>query len=197
MTAPSQPNDPNAGGQIRPANAEIPEAEYGSTAQFQAFVRENDDADEARDRAAADPDGARPAPDVMPDDREIQFSEPAPIRTAQPVAKPAEADVPDAELGSTAQFKAFAASSDDDTSAAAERPAASGRADAGEQVPDTVVPEDRDPTAAEIMDNPQVRGSVQPSDLPPVNPDNKRNLYIALAVIVLVAIVVALIYLIA
>ncbi|WP_106848371.1 hypothetical protein [Blastococcus sp. Marseille-P5729] len=195
MTAPSQPNDPNAGGQVRPPGAEIPEAEYGSTAQFQAFVRENDDPDEARDRAAADPDGARPALDVMPDDREIQFSEPPPVRSAQPTPRPATADVEDAELGSTAQFQAFAAGPDDDTiqSAASERRTTTD----DDQVLEAVVPEDHDPTAAQIMDDPQVRGSVQPSDLPPVNPDNKRNLYIALAVIVLVAVVVALIYFIA
>lgn len=191
MTAPEQPNDPTARGSVRPAGAELPAEQIGDTAQFRAFVNDNDDPDEARARAAADPDGARPAPADLPDEREIQFSAPAPA-ASQPSVRPKDAELPPAGLGSTAQFRAFAAGDDSDPNAAA-TDRGSLTNDRARPQPDVVLPEDHDPTSAEIMGAPQDRGAqIQPSDLPPINPDNKRNLYIALAILVLVAIVVAL-----
>lgn len=195
MTAPQQPNDPQStGGSVRPQGADLPPEELGSTAQFKAFVNGNDDPDEARERAAADPDGHRPAPANLPDDREIEFS-PAPPRREQPEqsqVRPSNADLPPEELGSTAQFKAFASGDDTDANAAA--------ADRGSLTNDrarpqteAVLPEDHDPTSSEIMGAPNdPRTAIQPADLPPVNPDNKRNLYIALAIVALVIIVVVL-----
>ncbi|WP_134324670.1 hypothetical protein [Cumulibacter soli] len=85
-------------------------AELGSTGEFRAFVAHNDDPDEARARAAADPDGprSRSTPAIDEDnDREIRFSDPTPPVRSEGSLRP-NVDLPPAELGSTAQFRAFA-----------------------------------------------------------------------------------------
>ncbi|MFV0535022.1 MAG: hypothetical protein ACK5MR_15400 [Cumulibacter sp.] len=99
MTSPHEPQQPGEHS-----------AELGSTGEFRAFVAHNDDPDEARARAAADPDGprSRSTPAIDADnDREIQFSDPAPPVRSEGSLRP-NVDVPPAELGSTAQFRAFA-----------------------------------------------------------------------------------------
>lgn len=175
MTAPHEPNDPTA-------------PELGSTAQFQAFVKHNDEPDEARERAAADPDGPRAAagtagPRIADDDREIQFSEP--VRSGPPVQslRP-EADLPPAELGSTAQFRAFATgegseSTESTATRADTQPPAPAQAPAARPVP------------------PAPRDGLEPPALPPADPNSKRNLLIALAVLLLVVIAVVLLFVLA
>ena len=180
MTGPRQPEYGTNERSLRPDGAELPEAELGSTAQFQAFVAENDEPEQVRERAAQDPDPAPAARAGVDDERDLQFSSPAPRARS---LRPTEHELPPAELGSTAQFEAFA--SGDRSSAAA------GDSSSRPATPDVVLPEDHDPTSAELMDQPR-SAMVQPSDLPPVNPDNKRNLAIAAAVLVLVVVVVVL-----
>lgn len=163
MTAPNEPQDPAP--------------ELGSTAQFKAFVTQNDEPDEARERAAADPDVPRPPADSH-DDREIRFTDPAdsgpPAQSLHP-----EVELPPAELGSTGQFRAFARG-EESTSA--------DRATAAQSVTSQTRPE------APGTEHPGVGESLAPPPLPPADPNDKRNLLVALAVIALVAVVVALLF---
>lgn len=181
MTAPHEPHDPDA--------------EFGSTQQFKAFVQHNDAPDEARERASVDPDGPRapvetdraPAQDPQPpatdreDDREIQFSDPVqsgpPVHSLRP-----DVDLPPAELGSTAQFRAFARGDE----SATDQPAPS--AESVRVEPPTAAPL-RDPSSGLAAD----AGLPAPA-LPPADPSGKRNLLIALAVILLVVIAVVLLF---
>lgn len=194
MTAPHEPQQPSGD-------------ELGSTQQFRAFVQHNDAPEEARERAAADPDGPRQATTVSPaaagtanrgapaatpnaagsaatadveDDREIQFSGPPsagpPVRSPRP-----DVELPPAELGSTAQFRAFASGAETDDS---DRPAPSRPERAAA------------PAAATTPVEPRPAGPVQPSapPLPPADPSGKRNLMVALAVILLVVVAVVLLF---
>ncbi|WP_153503217.1 hypothetical protein [Cumulibacter manganitolerans] len=104
--------------------------------------------------------------------------------------RPAGAELPSDELGSTEQFRAFANGDDDDASAADRGALGNERA---RPQPEVVLPEDHDPRSSEVMGAATPSAAqIQPSDLPPVNPDAKRNLYIAIGVLVLVIVVVAL-----
>lgn len=175
MTAPNEPNDTTA-------------AELGSTAQFKAFVRHNDDPDDARDRAAPDPDGqragsvGRDAHDApAADDREIQFSEPVhagpPVRSLRP-----EVELPPAELGSTAQFRAFA--SGEGPARTDGVPAPRSRS----EEPSAAKPQQSAPPRPAAQD-----GVVAPA-LPPADSNSKRNLLISLAVVLLVVVAVVLLF---
>ena len=100
--------------------------------------------------------------------------------------RPAGAELPPTDLGSTAQFQAFAS----DDAAATDRASLSD--DRHRPQPDVVLPEDHDPSSGDVLGAPAMAAQIQPTDLPPVNPDNKRNLYIAVCVLVLVIVVVTL-----
>lgn len=99
--------------------------------------------------------------------------------------RPPDVDLPPEQLGSTAQFKAFATGTESDTSAE-QAPPAQRRHPATERAEQAARPTEAPESPSEST------AAIQPPGLPPVRNDSKRGLYLALAVVVLVAVVIAL-----